>query len=150
MMIKKRDPNEKGFALVAVLIVVVVLSFLFLAIVNLTNNNAKQMDMQEDHMRAYYLSKSGIDIAYAALMMTDNNGVQNIRTIIDGKKEKLESILELPNAANPLGKVTIDVKMVNDEVRIAALAELENSDSTALLALYVHKDDFNKTHWERE
>lgn len=150
MMIKIKDQNEKGFALIAVLIVMVALSILFLAVINLTNSNSKQLDMQEDHMRAYYLSKSGIDIAYAALMMDDKNGVQNIKAIIDGKTAKLESTLELPNTTNPVGKVTINVKLVDEEVRISASAQLENSKSTAALVLYVNKDDYNKTRWERE
>lgn len=149
-MIKRRDQNEKGFALIAVLIVMVALSILFLALINLTNTNSKQLDMQEDHMRAYYLSKSGIDIAYAALMQDDKNGVQNIKDIIDGKTVKLESALELPNTTNPIGKVTINVKLVDEEVRIAASAQLENSKSTSTLVLYINKDDYNKTRWERE
>ncbi|GAU79401.1 hypothetical protein [Fusibacter sp. 3D3] len=150
MAFKRKAQNEKGFALIAVLIVMVALSILFLGVINLTNSNSKQLDMQEDHMRAYYLSKSGIDIAYAALMMNDKNGVQNIRGIIDGKTAKLESTLDLPNTTNSVGKVTINVKLVDQEVRISSFAELDKSKSTATLVLYVHKDDFNKTRWERE
>jgi len=149
-MIKRKDQNEEGFVLIAVLIVMVALSILFLAVINLTNTNSKQLDMQEDHMRAYYLSKSGIDIAYAALMKNDKNGVQNIKDIIDGKTAKLESELELPNTTDPIGTVTINVKLVDKEVRISAFAQLENSQSTSTLVLYVDKDDFNKTRWERE
>ena len=64
MKLRKR----KGFALMTVLFVVIILSIFFISIITITQSNTKQVRLQEDNLRAYYLARSGVDIAYAALM----------------------------------------------------------------------------------
>lgn len=55
MKLRKR----KGFALMTVLFVMIILSIFFISIITIAQSNTKQITVQEDNLRAYYLARSG-------------------------------------------------------------------------------------------
>lgn len=140
----------KGFALPVVLMVMVVLSILFISIITIAQTNTKQVAIQENNLRAYYLSRSGIDIAYAALM-EENGGELNINKFIKDPKETLtHEKLTLPNTENPVGYVDIEVSKVGDEIKIHAVAKMAKSAGSSSLSFYIDKNNFSKNRWVKE
>lgn len=141
--------NRKGFALPIVLIVMVILGILFISITRIAQTNTIQVTIQEDNLRAYYLARSGIDIAYAALM-EEKDGELKINKFLQGTDNVLTHSLTLPNDTSPVGDVDIEVSKVDNEVRIHALAETLKGKGTSRLSLYIDKDNFTRTRWIKE
>lgn len=142
--------ENKGFALPMVLFVMVVLVILFISISFVTNTNTLQVTTQEDNLRAYYLARSGIDIAYAALM-EEKDGMQKIMKFIqDTTIKELTDELYLPNDSNPIGIVNIKVSKKDNEIRIQAIAKTSKGKGSSRLSLYIDKDDFTRTRWVKE
>ncbi|SFH47745.1 hypothetical protein SAMN05192551_101129 [Tindallia magadiensis] len=64
-----RLKNNKGIALVYVLMAFLVLMIFMSSVVFIFSTNHKQAIRQDDHMRAYYLALSGIDVTKSTLLM---------------------------------------------------------------------------------
>lgn len=91
---KAKLTNRWGFTLILTLIVMVFLSMLFLVSFTLMQNNSKQIRHQDKNLQAYYLARSGTNLAYTALIeknnlevIKDNELTQNIE--IDGNNISL-------------------------------------------------------------
>jgi type II secretory pathway pseudopilin PulG len=136
--------KKQGFVMGVVLLVTVVLSILFLSTIGLVQNNTKQIVHQDDQMRAHYLARSAIDIAYTALM-TENGGIRKIDQFISGSQDEISDVLLLPGGDSTMGSVDITVARKEDEVAIIAVASLANGKSK--LTLYFDKSDFSRSRW---
>lgn len=143
-----KGKRKQGYALMLVLVVVVILSILSMGLFFMTDANTKQVAVQEDNLRAYYLARSGIDLAYAALMV-DDGGIPKLKTFIAEGTTVLTDTLELPNATEAEGTVTIRVAMEGTEVHFQASAKMKSDNGTYTLNYYVDQDDFTKTRWGR-
>ncbi|MPM56596.1 hypothetical protein SDC9_103405 [bioreactor metagenome] len=66
--------NERGAALIFVILALVIVSILAMAIASLVRSNLSQTVSQEDTLKAYYLATSGQELAYAALLKKDAYG----------------------------------------------------------------------------
>ena len=60
--------NQSGAALIFVLLALVIVSIIGAGIASLVHENLMQAKAQEDEMKAYYLSISGSDLCFAALL----------------------------------------------------------------------------------
>jgi len=155
MLIKKRLTNEKGFVLPLVLLVMVVLSVLFVSMFTLTEANTNQVVVQENNLRGYYMARSGIEIAYAALMTEDADSKYNlqidrfIEEVEKGTVTSLTDTLSLPEN-DPMSDVEIEVTVVDDEVKIHATSTLRSNDATHDLALFININNKNDTRWSNQ
>lgn len=145
---RKSKKLNKGFALPLVLMVVLVLSILFISIITIAQSNTRQVAIQEDNLRAYYLARSGIDIAYAALM--DDNE-KNFREFLNDSSPLVHSDLGLPSNDSPIGYVDIEVTdFSEDEVRIHAIARMAKGKGKSRLSLYIDKTNITRIRWVKE
>jgi len=152
MLIKKRLTNEKGFVLPLVLLVMVVLSVLFVSMFTLTEANTNQVVVQENNLRGYYMARSGIEIAHAALMTEDDDSKYNLQIdrFIDNYNDvPLKDTLSLPEN-DPMSDVEIEVTVVDDEVKIHATSTLRSNDATHDLALFININNKNDTRWSNQ
>lgn len=143
--------NENGFSLPLVLMIFVVFTILFTSAIFVTQTNTMQIDLQEDNLRAYYVARSGIDIAYAALMQADSDVNYKLKAdrLID---EAVKTIinhngLDVPKA-NPIGTVDIEVTVLEDEIKIRAVSSMIDDSETDSILFYFRKDNFSKNRWE--
>ncbi len=148
MIARKKHNDEQGFVYIVTLFIFAALLLIFTAVMVLTENNTKQLDTQEDHMRAYYLARSGVEIAFAALM-EDHEQQMKLLIKTPGKTFEAEN-LNLPNKDNSVGQVNLEATLVGDEIRIKSVGKSKGSEITATLTFYIDKTDFNKTRWGRE
>ena len=136
-----------------------VLSILFTSSIMVMNTNTNQIDSQEDNIRAYYVARSGVDIAYAALMSDNLNGNNNFDQLladdsIDFNDLKITD-LAVPETA-PIGTVNVEVSIVqnegtgDEEVRIHAISQMIDDNESYTLAMYIKAENTEKTRWERE
>lgn len=139
--------NKKGFALPMVLLVVVVLSILFSSLIIMTQANTKHVTLQEDNLRAYYLARSGIDIAYTALM-EDNE--KKFKDFLNDNDELLHDNLALPDDIETVGHVDVVVTKPDGEVKIHAKARTESGNGTSKLSLYIDITNINRIRWVKE
>ncbi|MDM8535112.1 hypothetical protein QUF55_10485 [Clostridiaceae bacterium HSG29] len=144
--------NENGFSLPIVLIVFIVFSILFTSAIFVTQVNTSQIDSQEDNLRAYYVARSGIDMAYAALMQEDTGGynLKVDRLIDQGLNSTINhNDLNVPQV-NPIGTVDITVTVLADEVEIHAESQMIDDSETDRLTFYFKKDNYSKNRWENK
>jgi|GEM_PF-1550985 competence protein ComGC len=156
MLIKKRLTNEQGFVLPLVLLVMVVLSVLFVSMFTLTETNTNQVVVQENNLRGYYMARSGIEIAHAALMTKDGDDSKYnlkidrfIEEVEDGTVTSLTDILSLPEN-DPMSDVEIEVTVVDDEVKIHAISTLRSNDAKHDLSLFINMNNYNDTRWSNQ
>ena len=154
-LIKIKKQNSRGFTLPLVLLVMIVLSILSLVVFNLLQANTRQITIQENNLRAHYVARSGIDIAYAALMTDGGSGQRKIHNLITSNATITHNNLNIPQD-DPIGDVDIEVSFnnVTREVRINAKSSLKNGVGSSELNLYIYydesnTDDFSKTRWSR-
>ena len=143
--------NEKGFSLPLILVIFVVFTILFTSAIYVTQTNTMQIDSQEDNLRAYYIARSGIDMAYAALMQADND--INYTTKADRLIDQAigtsinHSDLDVPKV-NPIGTVDIEVTVLDDEIKIRAVSSMIDDNESDSISFYFRKDNFTKNRWE--
>ncbi len=99
--------NEKGSALVTVILVLVVVTISVASMVALFNNNLNQIVYQEDSMRAYYIARSGIELAYSALM---TEGEDLLNTFKTGGTNAAQT-LQIDGGTMPLGEGNVAVSI---------------------------------------
>jgi competence protein ComGC len=155
MLIKKRLTNEQGFVLPLVLLVMVVLSILFVSMFTLTEANTNQVVVQENNLRGYYMARSGIEIAHAALMTEDEDPNFHlqidrfIKEYEDGTVTSLTDTLSLPEN-DPMSDVEIKVTVVDDEVKIHAISTLRSNEAKHDLSLFINMNNYNNTRWSNQ
>lgn len=133
-----------------VLFVMIILSIFFISLMTIAQSNTKQIRVQEDNLRAYYLARSGIDIAYAAIM-EEEKGVMKFHKFIKGSEDSIvHDNLALPNADSPVGFVDVKISKDDNEVKISASAKTASGPGTSSLSLYIDKIDYTRTRWVKE
>lgn len=136
---------RRGYVLIVVIIVIVIVSILFLTQANLTQDNTATIARQEQMAGAHFLSRSAIDLTYAALMSASST---------PGYTLKLD--LFCANVANvlndtltfPEGTATVRVYHDGGFVAIESIARLNNSQATSTLTLRIDKSNYAETSWE--
>jgi len=148
--------NENGFSLPLILVIFVVFSILFTSAIFVTQTNTSQIDSQEDNLRAYYVARSGIDIAYAALMQADSDANYTLKVdrLIAEDATITHTALNVPKD-NPIGTVDIMVKVVESvkygkEIQIHAVSHMIDDSESDSLTFYFKKDNYSKNRWENK
>lgn len=99
--------QHQGSALIFVVLVLVVVSIMAATITVLFNGNKNQIVYQENSMRAYYVARSGVELAYSALM-TDGESLLN--TFRTGQINEGQT-LQLSGGALAMGEGSVAVSI---------------------------------------
>ncbi len=125
--------DEKGNAMVFVIIIFFAIMILSGSMAFLFNNNLKQTKYQQDSLEAYYLAYSGGMIAYEALLA---NNSAKLNEIIDNNST-------LSVSSKPMGRGTVSVvaEISTDEkfegwIKITSTAVLDRNNLTNVRNLY--------------
>lgn len=137
--------NERGAALIFVILALVIVSILAMAIASLVRSNLSQTVSQEDNLKAYYLAMSGQELAYAALLQVDTSvGVDpNKNTLVKSyfiTGDPAETITPLSDTLTlEGGSVDVTVRALDKDterwVEITSTATLEGSSVTKKVTL---------------
>ncbi len=147
----KEFHNEKGAALIWMLIVFTVSIILLNSIIFLTRQDIKETVNLEERIQTYYIAASGIDLTYAALMDPSYNpkkieaaisklGTNVSNTITETINVKYDDVLR--GTANvTIRRVTIDeVKWL----QITSVGKLVDKSTQVTTTMRINEDNTNQ------
>lgn len=140
--------NKKGVTLIYVLLVLVVMSLLSTAIFTLFVSNVRQIEIQEDSVKAHFIAVSGVEVAFAALMQ-DNKSLLNdhFNVALNATVTPLTDVVTLDN-----GEADITISSYVDDglrfVRITSLGRLTGSTTTRELNMIFRVEFPEVQTWE--
>lgn len=151
---ERRIPrNKKGVALFYAIIVLLVISILTSAVLLSFSSNLNQIVFQKNYAEAYYLSYSGVQMAFAALTANDLVGQPN--DLFNQLKTGAVPSLSQQDIAYGNGVVDIDVTLVDDPasaydgwIRIQSTATLSTNNLSVTRILYIDPNDQKNTAWK--
>lgn len=151
MMFRVITKDNRGFALPVVLIALIVLGIILVSLAALAANNTRQTITQESNLKAHYLARSGIEIAYGALMTTEEGTVDRLfDTFEDNENYTLNDTIEIDDQhGNLVGSVEIDIYRNGDWVTIHALGDLTDGQGHSELFLDIDIDEPELIIWRR-
>ncbi len=137
--------NERGAALIFVILALVIVSILAMAIASLVRSNLAQTVSEEDTLKAYYLATSGQDLTYAALLQEDAYGDNLVETTFSeaahANAADVPVLTDTLNASDGFegGSVTVTVRAVEIDserwVEVTSTAALDDSTVTKTVVL---------------
>lgn len=133
--------DQRGAALIFVLLALVIVSILAVAIASLVRSNLSQTVSEEDTLKAYYLAMSGQDLTYAALLQEDAHGQTMVDTAFSEAAHS--NVADTPVLNDTLaigdGSVNVTVRALEKDserwVEITSAAALTDSSVTKTLVL---------------
>ena len=128
--------NKRGNALAYVMMVMIVVFILVGAVVSLAQANIRQAGAQEKGMQAYYLARSGAELAFEAML----NPNCNVLTQIKNKTltEKTETVA-LDNGKAAV-KVTLNETTNPTKIHIESVGTLNESGISKKVTLEFNTD----------
>jgi Tfp pilus assembly protein PilX len=150
----KISNNERGVALVTVLLVMVVISIMGISLMGLAANNIKMTSSDRNYQSTYYIAESGItykmnDIssklstAYSQ-STTGSDFFNSVDSILEiGQEKVLENYFEETFDGNPVAKIKIE-KLPNDTVisynnnyKITSTGTIGNRSRTVVKIIHI-------------
>lgn len=142
--------KRSGAAIAIALLVFLIVMVFGTGVITLFDNNLKQAKHQEYMTEAYYLAYSGIDLAFSALTLDENEQLEYLRT-----NGRLPTETENPTTIDiGRGTVTVEVDRVDDGstfdgwIIIMATGSVTDHDTTVTRVLYVDPVDPKNIVWK--
>ena len=133
--------NEKGAALVWVLILFVVVSILAFSVIFVARQDAIETQFYEQRLKAYYISLSGIEIGYAALMTETTAPDKYIDEFDDLSKAAVVYTDSIIDNGNTIGNVSVTISnvMVSGKrwIQIKSQGSLEGTTTSVTSSLRI-------------
>ncbi|MDF2945858.1 MAG: hypothetical protein K0S51_537 [Bacillales bacterium] len=132
--------NEKGNALIIVLLLITVFSILYMSIIGFTFNNAKQINRTEERFQAVSLAEMGVEYYRTAI-----NAIVGSYTMSDNLKEAIQEKYK----SRTLNE-TINLTATNDKEifeRLALEIESELSSKLPLVEKSISVDSISKSSY---
>lgn len=105
----KFNNNREGSAIVWVVILLVIISIITVSVIFIARQNTIETVGQEQRIRAYYLSLSGIEIGYAALMSSDTSPGPKYINRFNASKADVTNTQTIKDGGKTIGKVDITI-----------------------------------------
>ena len=143
--------EQKGVALAFVLVALVFVVLMAAIVAMLANTNIRQASAQESGMQAYYVARSGAELAYDAIMTT------TLLNEFEADPSKTLDSKDLDPAGIDFEKGTADVTVSSSgsgdtqTIQIESVGTLKGSgiSRTVTLEFYVNYDKYPNMVWSR-
>lgn len=142
-MKNKRLKFKKGYALLNVLVVMVVLSILFIVVNTLLQSNINQIATQEKQLQAHYFARSGAGLAYTAITDSANTVLKDEVLVANSTKPK-KTIIEFKDEN---AKANISSWTDGSYIIIKSKSEMGKYSST--IYLKVQKNNLERVSWHK-
>ncbi len=148
-MLKSRLKDDKGVALAFIIVALVVVFMMVAIVAMLANTNVRQAGAQEKGLQAYYIARSGAELAYEAIMTTD---------LLDELRANDKKTLEERDIDFEDGTADVFVKTEKDTgfddermVVIESVGKLNDSNvsRTVTLKFYINYDKYPDMIWTK-
>lgn len=147
-MERRRIPTtgNKGAALVFVMMVLVVVSIMVSIVAQIAMGNIRQASGQEEGMRAYYIARSGVELAYEALLTTTPSRLNEF--VADPATVLTQNDVDFGDGTADI-RVTSSGSGNTQIVTIESVGTLDgkNISRTVKLDFYINYDDYPDIRW---
>lgn len=145
---KNLASNNRGNALAFVMLALLLVFFMVSIVISITQTNTRQASAQERGMEAYYVARSGVELAYEALLTTtpsllDSFIANNSLVLTENDVDFEEGIADI--------KVTSSGSGATQKLMIESVGTLKdrNISRTVTLQFYIHYDQYPEMVWSR-
>ena len=140
--------NKKGAALSFVIMILAVVSIMVGIVAMIASANIKQASAQERGLQAYYIARSGAELAYEVLMTTSPSLIEDFK---DG------SISSIPSETVDFDSGTADITVTStapgdkQKISITSVGTLKGDSisRTVKLEFYSNYDTYQEMIWSR-
>jgi hypothetical protein len=137
--------DRKGNTLAYVMMMMVVVFIVVSAVVSLTQSNIKQAGAQENGLQAYYVARSGAELAYQAIMTTSllNQFISTPTTVLTQNNVDFEvGTADIKAISTPTGTTP-------QSITITSVGKLKNSNAskTVTLQFYTNYTSYPDIVW---
>ena len=138
---KKQLKSQKGNVLAYVIMVMVVLFIIIGAVASLAQANIRQASVQEQGMQAYYLARSGAEVAYEVLTTTSSPN-----SLLTQFESDITNSIVLTSAPIPFDNGTADVKATSigsgakQKIKITSVGTLTEGNLSRTVTLEFYRD----------
>lgn len=145
---KKLITGNRGNALAFVMFTLLLVFFLVSIVISITQTNTRQASAQERGMQAYYVARSGVELAYETLLTTTPSLLEAFET---------DSSLALVENGVDFDVGTADIRIsssgsgATQKILIESVGKLKDRDisRTVTLQFYVHFDQYPDMIWSK-
>lgn len=155
---KKLIGSRSGNTLAYVMMVMVVVFIVVSAVTSLAMTNIRQASAQEKGMQAYYVARSGAELAYEALLTTTPSLLKNDSNPSDPNtfEGNIGKVLTENDIDFEVGTADVRVSVTtqgaiggNKKIRIESVGTLKDKDisRTVTLEFYIKYDQYPEMVW---
>ena len=143
-----KSKNRDGSVLAFVLVILSVFTIFAMSALHITLTNTKQVTLQQNSIQAYYFAYSGAEIAYAALLKSDNNGKSILDTFQDGNIDMGPDEIDIDGDGTDDVKVVVNYDSKKKSVLITSTGIDNSSDKSTTLKMSFNVDYPTVKLWE--
>lgn len=149
-MAKSLLRDEKGAALAWTLILFIVMTILATSILFIVQQDLREVVMQEQRIKTFYVAQSGVDLGYAALMENEN---EYFEKLVDGTVVSLVDEIDVYDGATLVGKASVSIQPVVVDgkawIRIESVGTLEGASTTVRTVMRIDTTNIMNVILER-
>lgn len=140
--------NNKGAAMAYVMMSLVVVFIVIAIVSSIAQANIKQASAQEKGLEAYYIARSGAELAYEAIMTTSPSLIEAFKA--DKNKVETENGIDFEKGTADI-KVTTTGTGDNQKIIIESIGTLYDKDisRTVTLEFFINYDEKPGMVWSR-
>lgn len=143
----KFNNKRKGSAIVWAIILFTIIVILATSIIFIARQNTVETVGQEQRIRAYYLSLSGIEIGYAALMAPDSSPGPKYINRFDASKANVTNTQTIKDGSTTIGKVDITIGNVTVDgkrwIQVKSVGTLAGSNVSVSSSLRIDSSNYD-------
>lgn len=136
--------DNRGNALAFVMLALLLVFFMVSIVISITQANTRQASAQERGMQAYYAARSGVELAFAALWITDTGdeftGSTLLRDLKDGE-EPLPETVDFGDAGTAEVAISYERSGKEEKVSIRSVGSYLNRTRNVTLDVYFEVDE---------
>ncbi|HWQ78555.1 MAG TPA: hypothetical protein VN381_07050 [Anaerovoracaceae bacterium] len=140
--------GNRGNALAFVMFTLLLVFFMVSIVISIAQTNIKQASAQERGMQAYYVARSGAELAYEALLTTTPSLLESFEG--NSSMVMVENDVDFEDGMADI-RVTSSGSGAGQKIRIESVGTLKenNISRTVTLEFYVNYDQYPDMVWSR-
>jgi len=143
-MMKNLISDSRGNALAFVMLVILLVFFLVSIVFSITQTNIRQASEQERGLQAYYAARSGVELAFAALWITDTGEESTGKTLLKalkGGEAPSPETVDFGDAGTAEVTISYERSGKEEKVTIVSVGTYLNTSRNVTLDVYFEVDD---------
>lgn len=136
--------DKKGNALAFVMMVLLLVFFMVSLVISITQTNTRQASAQERGLQAYYAARSGVELAFEALWITDTGEEPTGKTLLRALKDGVEPLpetVDFGDAGTAEVAISYERSGKEEKVTIRSVGNYSNVSRRVTLDVYFEVDD---------